>query len=95
MDSKWNQETAFLIDLKLKKLQRSSMTRISRNELLKTLDGTKWAAGRPQHLSVIAEDISALTIEDIVKYLTKESWVSKYSLADLTGSIEGEGNEKE
>ncbi len=95
MDRNWEKETKFLIELKLKELQRGSLSRLSYDQVERTLYNSVWDNQLPAHLSQIARDIRLLTAEDIVKYLTKESWVTKYSLADLADSIEGDGNEKE
>ncbi|MBR0385194.1 MAG: hypothetical protein IJI05_01440 [Erysipelotrichaceae bacterium] len=95
MENNWEKETEFLIELKLQQLRRGSLSRLSADQLKRTLLIGKWENNVPAHLCTIASDIRALTAEDIVKYLTKESWVTKYSLADLTDSIEGDENEKE
>lgn len=94
MDKNLEKETEFLIDLKLKELQRGSLSRLSYDQVRRTLYNGIWNNGVPAHLSQIANDIRNLTTEDIVKYLTKESWVTKYSLADLADSIEGDRNEE-
>lgn len=83
-------DVRFLINLKLASLQREKLSTITYDQLVQTLTATRWAKGRPLHLNVIAKDISDLTVEDIVNYLTRQALVAKDELADYSEGLKGE-----
>ncbi len=90
MDSNLESKMSFLIDLKVKKLQRESLASLKYNQVERALMNTKWQKRIPMHLCEIASDIDSLTVEDVVNYLTKESLVSKDKLETLASMFEGD-----
>ncbi len=87
-------DTKFLIELKWSSLRRNCLATITYDQVERTLLNTKWKNGQPTHLCYIAQDVSELTIEDVVNYLTKERITSEFTYGDLLNILEG-GNDEE
>ncbi len=84
----------FLINNKLFALRRNNLPTLTYKQVEETLYSTKWNKAVPEHLCDIARDVEALTVEEVVNYLTKEALTTKYDLADLDRDFEGGEDEK-
>lgn len=83
-----------LINLKLESIKRNSLDSLTFNQLKKVLYSKKWRLYVPDNLSIIANDIKSLTVEEIVDCLTSSDDVLENSVEELKEELEVLGNEK-
>lgn len=84
-----------LINLKLASIKRNELDNLTFNQLQKVLYNTKWRLYIPDSLSVIANDIESLTVEEIVDYLTSSDDLLEKSVEEFKKELEVLGYEKE
>ena len=80
-------QVRFLIDTKVRKLQREQFSSVTYKQVEQTLVNGKWQGKIPAHLSTVASDVAALTIQDVVDYITRDGVPSDF---DFDSFVEGE-----
>lgn len=80
-------QVRFLIDTKVRKLQREQFSSVTYKQVEETLVNGKWQGRIPAHLSKVASDVAALTIQDVVDYITRDGVPSDFNFDSF---IEGE-----
>ena len=80
-------QVRFLIDTKVRKLQREQFSSVTYKQVEETLVNGKWQGRIPAHLSKGASDVAALTIQDVVDYITRDGVPSDFNFDSF---IEGE-----
>ena len=83
-----SEQVRFLIDTKVRKLQREQYSSVTYNQVEQTLMKGKWQGKIPAHLSAVAADVAALTIQDVVDYITRDGVPSED--LDFDSFVEGE-----
>ena len=83
-----------LINLKLSSIKRNSLDYFTFNQLKQVLYHTKWKTSIPDNLSIIANDIATLTVEEIVDFLTSSDTLLKKSAVEMKKELEELGYEK-
>ena len=80
-------QVRFLIDTKVRKLQREQFSSVTYKQVEQTLVNGKWQGKIHAHLSIVASDVAALTIQDVVDYITRDGVPSDF---DFDSFVEGE-----
>ena len=75
----------FLINTKVRKLQKKRFSSVTYKQVEQTLVNGKWQGKIPAHLSTVASDVAALTIQDVVDYITRDGVPSDYDFDSLEG----------
>lgn len=66
------EQVRFLIETKVRKLQREQFSSVTYQQVEETLMNEKWQGEIPAHLNKVAADIAALSIQEVVDYITKD-----------------------
>ncbi|MCF0113820.1 MAG: hypothetical protein HUJ56_00595 [Erysipelotrichaceae bacterium] len=93
MDTSTKIELAMV--LRLQQLRSEGNTNITYDQLEGTLKGTKWKDGTMKSLHEIVDDILSVSVEDIVRFYSKEAQLEGYygdmdSFDDILGGKEYE-----
>jgi len=67
-----NSNIKFLINTKLSEFQRNNVVSINYADIEKTLMATKWKDGIPEHISMVAQDIHNLTLDEVIDTVSLE-----------------------
>ena len=66
------EQVRFLIETKVRKLQREQFSSVTYQQVEETLMNEKWQGEIPAHLTKVAADIAALSIQEVVDYITRD-----------------------
>ncbi len=66
------EQVRFLIETKVRKLQREQFSSVTYQQVEETLMNVKWQGEIPAHLNKVAADIAALSIQEVVDYITRD-----------------------
>jgi len=77
----------FLIELKVMKLRRNSVSSVTYEQVRNTLYGDLWKERIPNHLNAVCNDIATLSVEKIVDHVTKEKVSADYDIDYLLERI--------
>ena len=66
------EQVRFLIETKVRKLQREQFSSVTYQQVEETLMNEKWQGEIPAHLNKVAADVAALSIQEVVDYITRD-----------------------